>query len=281
MVTQRYLLRVWYLGTQFSGSQRQPHVRTVEGELLRTLSTLGYISQLDQQKFHAATRTDAGVHARETFFAVTTDKPFYLHEVDDRLPNDMGISGWAEVPLEFHPRFDTHWKEYQYFYPITINSVFDIPLITHGLEILQGTHEFRQFSKTDRTKSEQRTRITLDTATLLPTPDALIFTFRSQGFLWQQVRRMVTFLLKLGQHEASLDELRYKLSEKARDDPDIKRDPPISAAGLILWQIEYPNQIPINTDAKSQARYISAWRSFWQEHNQLSEIGKYLSDHGH
>ena len=75
LVLRRYLIKVWYLGTNFAGSQRQPNKRTIEGELLHILKKEGYFQAEITFDFKAATRTDAGVHAYEALFAFSTEKP--------------------------------------------------------------------------------------------------------------------------------------------------------------------------------------------------------------
>ena len=70
------LLTIEYDGTGFSGWQRQPGKRTIQGELERVLSSVCGM----QVKLEGTSRTDAGVHAygqRATLkgrFGIPTDK---------------------------------------------------------------------------------------------------------------------------------------------------------------------------------------------------------------
>lgn len=56
----RYKAIISYDGTNFSGFQRQPQVRTVQEEIEKTLLRLNSGQAV---KVHGAGRTDAGVHA--------------------------------------------------------------------------------------------------------------------------------------------------------------------------------------------------------------------------
>jgi len=67
---KRYLLKIWYIGSNFSGSQRQPDKRTVEGELLKALKKAKYLSEAQVSSFKVAARTDAGVHAKQRFVLI-------------------------------------------------------------------------------------------------------------------------------------------------------------------------------------------------------------------
>ena len=53
------LIRIEYDGTNFSGWQKQPSARTVQGEIEHVLK---YIAMEDVY-IHGTSRTDAGVHA--------------------------------------------------------------------------------------------------------------------------------------------------------------------------------------------------------------------------
>lgn len=58
----KYLLSFSYLGTRFSGLQKQPRNITVQGVLESALSLVLRIPE-QSIKVHTSSRTDAGVHA--------------------------------------------------------------------------------------------------------------------------------------------------------------------------------------------------------------------------
>ncbi|MHA1521109.1 MAG: tRNA pseudouridine synthase A [Promethearchaeota archaeon] len=246
-LSHRYLLIVWYLGTDFHGSQRQPKLRTVEGEIIQTLKQAEYISKSDAEigDFKVGMRTDQGVHAREFSFCFTSSKPLYPRLIAAKLPSDIGLVRYGEVPLSFNPRWECLWKEYRYFYPVSgeIQETLDMSSIQEGLSIIQGTHDFRMFTKTDRTRRDKSTSKTIDHASLLQDKDGIIFIFRSQSFSWEQIRRTVHFIIHLGLHEFSLDDLRVRLHSDAGNNKSLKKSPPFPPEGLILWNVEYPKSV--------------------------------------
>ncbi|MHA1672257.1 MAG: tRNA pseudouridine synthase A [Promethearchaeota archaeon] len=273
--SHRYLMIVWYLGTNFHGSQRQPHLRTVEGEIIYALKQAGYISNIvdgnvpdspgenfrdnagdntqdNESKtgseiafFNAGMRTDKGVHAREYSFCFTASKPLYPRLIAATLPSDIGLVRYSEVPLTFNPRWECLWKEYHYYYPTSkeMQSSLDISIIEEALAILQGTYDFQMFSKTDRTRRDKYPLRTIDRASLLHDEGGLIFVFRSRAFSWEQIRRTVHFLINLGLHEYSLEDLKERLQSDAGANKTLKKSPPFPAEGLLLWQVEYPDSV--------------------------------------
>ena len=184
---KRILLKTWYFGTHFFGSQEQVNKRTVEGELIRALKKTKYISDRQDNKFRTAGRTDAGVHAQEAIFCFNTSQKFYVSKLETFLPEDMGVIQWAEVPLDFHPRFEAISKEYRYIYPKTMNESLNIAKMQEVAKIMEGTHDFRLFSKTNYSNPDQKTVITLDKVKITDFPNHIEFKFKSRSFLWQQM----------------------------------------------------------------------------------------------
>lgn len=250
-VNKRFLIKLWYIGTNFRGSQRQPEARTVEGELLKVLINRNYIIDEQQNRFRAAVRTDAGVHARCAIFSFDSQKDLYIGELNHYLPEDMGVWAWTECSSDFHPRFDALGKEYRYFYYNLKKINLNLEKINEGLSHLLGTHDFRLFSKKDLSKSDQSTELTLSKADVIDIPFGLIFIYQSTHFLWQQIRRMTQFILELGQGLQNIDELDRKFSPEAISNNREQKDGPADSGGLILWDVILPQEIIFNIDEKS------------------------------
>ncbi|MDH3734288.1 MAG: tRNA pseudouridine(38-40) synthase TruA [Gemmatimonadota bacterium] len=110
----RFRATIQYDGTDFHGSQVQPEVRTVQGELETALSRL-----LDRPtRVDLAGRTDTGVHA--TAQEIAFDAPPSWHSSDLRrgltalLPPDVEVGDPRQRPDGFHPRFDADRRRYVY-----------------------------------------------------------------------------------------------------------------------------------------------------------------------
>jgi tRNA pseudouridine38-40 synthase len=121
-----FRLTVAYDGTGFHGWQKQPGLRTVQGELERAASeallTEGIV-------VHGAGRTDAGVHARgqvASLAAETDLPPRGLRAFMQRaLPGDIRIVDAAEPGPGFHARHSARGRHYAY-------RLLDVPDVLLG-----------------------------------------------------------------------------------------------------------------------------------------------------
>jgi len=219
---KRYLLKVWYIGSDFAGSQRQPDKRTVEGELLNALKKAKYISDAQASNFKTSARTDAGVHAKEAAFCFNSSNKIYIQQIETFLPTDLGIIGYHEVNLDFHPRWEVEMKVYKCVYVLKEVENPSLNLMNEALKFYEGDHDFRLFSKTDYSKKNKLTKLTVNRASVANFNSdnrILVFTFQSKSFLWQQIRRTISFILKIGKGEANFDDLKKKLDPEFFNEP--------------------------------------------------------------
>ena len=92
----RLAFRVAYFGTDFYGSQVQPGLRTVEGDMAQACIRLGLFDDWRDAKLAFSGRTDRGVHARGQVCAFTTTQPDRaVAKLNAVLPNDCWCRGWA------------------------------------------------------------------------------------------------------------------------------------------------------------------------------------------
>ena len=159
------LLTIEYDGTEFSGWQRQPGRRTVQGELERVLSVLCK----EEVHIEGTSRTDAGVHAygqRATLrgsFGIPTDRiPVAAnHLLAGAGPfgvGDVRISWAQEMEEGFHARFNAVGKTYLYRircgfppdimernYAYQLDAPLDVRLMRKAAGFMVGRHDFRAF----------------------------------------------------------------------------------------------------------------------------------------
>ena len=86
----------------------------------------------------------------------------------------------------------------------------------------------------------------MDSAKLIIKDDYLAFQFKSKSFLRQQIRRMVKKILELGKGEINYSNF-LDLFDESKEFSYQPADP----KGLILWNIEYDNEIEFLEDQKS------------------------------
>ncbi|HJP40761.1 MAG TPA: tRNA pseudouridine(38-40) synthase TruA, partial [Dehalococcoidia bacterium] len=104
MSARNFSATVSYDGTDFSGSQLQPKVRTVQGELEKAARELFGVST----RVALAGRTDAGVHARGQVAAFAAETRMRAESIERALNAilsvDVAVRELREVPTGFDPR---------------------------------------------------------------------------------------------------------------------------------------------------------------------------------
>lgn len=217
----RYLITVSYDGTNFSGYQKQPKMRTIQGELEKALKEINGGKKVD---VHASGRTDAKVHAlaQKAHFdldvKITIDK--LQKGINSLLPEDIYVSKVEEVKDDFHARFSAIGKEYIYrinmgpYNPLERNYVYqhneklDVVEMERAMKYLEGTHNFKSFTKTDEEKDDY-VRTISQTNLIRDTKDVneITLVFVGTGFLRYMVRNIVGTLLLVGEGKLKSEEV--------------------------------------------------------------------------
>lgn len=129
-IKKRYLLQFGYIGTQFSGVQRQgayeaninSDVLTIQGLLECALKRL---NPLNEPRLFISSRTDAGVHAFKSTANVDLEfpyerhhKPYYICRDVNKFFRDSDVDirlhNLIHVPDYFSARFQAIWRKYVY-----------------------------------------------------------------------------------------------------------------------------------------------------------------------
>jgi tRNA pseudouridine38-40 synthase len=231
------LLTIEYDGSGFSGWQRQPGVRTVQGELEQALShVMG-----QPVVIHGTSRTDAGVHAlgqQASFrgeFGIPTER--IQQAVNNLLAGrgggigkigrvgDVGVTQVREMPMDFHARFDAKGKLYRYVignsgqmdlfrrrYAYQIGERLDVDAMAAAAEHIVGTHDFASFQASGSTERETTVR-TIHSLTVRRRQadgrlgchsyaegmeDDILIEIAGDGFLYNMVRIITGTLVEVG-----------------------------------------------------------------------------------
>ena len=209
----RYLITFSYDGSKYKGYQKQPKMKTIQGELEKALKTINNDEKVDVS---ASGRTDAGVHAlnqRAHFdlnISITETK--LKAGLNSLLPKDIYVKNVEVVNSEFHARFMVKAKEYIYqinmgeYDPIEkdyiyqYNKKLDVVEMERALKYLEGTHDFKSFSKADDEKEDfVRTIVQTNLIRNLKNVNKITISFLGTGFLRYQVRNMVGVLIEIGE----------------------------------------------------------------------------------
>lgn len=250
------LLTVAYDGTSFSGFARQPHARTIAGELD------GAACAIDPRAspVRGASRTDAGVHARGQRVAFDTEMSIpprgWTLALGRELPEEISIVAAAKVEPGYEPRFHAIEKTYRYF---ILQSPVRDPFLEHrawrveerlnhetmrseAVELL-GTHDFRAFrSSTDERQNTVRHILRAAVQTSSDDPRRLAIEIAGDRFMHRMVRIIAGTLVDVGRGRLGPGAVARALESGSRDDLGITAPPD----GLFLWTVtlDDPGQNP-------------------------------------
>lgn len=217
----RYLITFSYDGTLFYGYQKQPNLRTIEGELE---SALTYINGGKEVVIHSSGRTDRKVHALNQKAHFDLDKEITLYKLkcalNTYIGNDIYVKDVEIVPNDFHARYMVKRKTYSYkinmgeYNPLERNYVYqynkqlDIKRISTEIKYLVGTHDFSSFANMED-KKESYIRTIYD-AYVDVEDNIVTITFVGDGFLKYQIRNMVGCLIETSTKNRSIKDILEK-----------------------------------------------------------------------
>ena len=202
----RLAVKIAYRGKDFCGSQIQPDVRTVEGDIL---SDIGRITKLptDSLDLHLASRTDRGVNAlgNVASFNSNMDPEILLKALNSTSEKIFYLS-YALVGEDFNPRHASR-RMYRYIMP---SRGLDISLVKECVALFVGENDFKRFCKSEG----KPTIITIDSIDLIVDDDDLILEFSARFYLWNMIRRIAAATISVGCGNSSLSDVRDALSGK-------------------------------------------------------------------
>jgi len=207
VVVWRLALKLAYDGKDFFGFQRQPDVRTVEGEILRALKAIGAIDSAKTSRFRGASRTDTGVSALGNVVALDTEfsKDQILRALN-AVSEGVYFYGIAEVPSDFSPR-RARQRWYRYFLQ---DLDLDLEKVTKCAEEFEGKHDFKHFSR----EGSGGTVRSIDDIKVFRVGDLVVIDFLAREYLWNMVRRMVAALSEVGKGRIEVESVRDSLLGK-------------------------------------------------------------------
>lgn len=223
----RLAFRVSYLGSRFFGSQIQAGCRTVEGDFIASCQHLDLFSDWREAGFLFSGRTDRGVHACGQVVAFTTDAPARaIQTLNLRLPPDCWCTGYAEMPPEFHPRYDARSRTYRYYFSAPPR---DAAAMGMAAQLLVGSHNFTNFARV-RSRNPWRNILRI---TVGEDGGFTYLEVKAESFLWHQVRCIATALFQVGAGEKDETFITSLLEGEVP-----RALQPAPAEGLILWETD-------------------------------------------
>ena len=245
----RYFMAFSYDVSKYSGYQKQPREKTVQGEIEKALKQINGGKAIS---ISASGRTDAGVHAynQRAHFDMETNIscPKLKQALNSLIPDSIYIKGICEVDDNFHARFNVKAKEYIYkinmgtYNPIEKDYVYqynkklDIPEMERALKYLEGTHDFRSFVKVDEEKDDY-IRTIVQTSLIRDTKNVnqITISVLGTGFMRYMVRNIVGMLIEIGEGKYKSEDIIDILNAKDRTKAGICAP----ACGLYLKDVYY------------------------------------------
>jgi tRNA pseudouridine38-40 synthase len=242
----RYKCTCAYDGRNFSGWQKQPTVRTVQGVIEEVLSKL-FDSCI---VIHGASRTDSGVHALAQVFHFDSDKEIPIGKlsmiVNRHLPDDVRIVNAEFVDDAFHSRFDTSFKTYEYKF--STDASFDVmhshAIYQYGKEVdletlsevanlFIGTHDFKGLMASG--SCIENTVRTMFDIKFSKSASTVTMRVSGSGFLYNMVRIMMGVYFDVAEGRKKLADIDSELISGNRN--FFNRTAP--ACGLYLQEVSY------------------------------------------
>jgi tRNA pseudouridine38-40 synthase len=265
MAERTVQLVLHYDGAGFSGWQRQPDQRTVQGVLEDALDRLftEHIAAL------GSGRTDAGVHARgqavgirvaERWWAkggtrstVGDDVQRLRRALNAILPPDVWVASAAEMLDEFHARYSAVSRRYSYYvgtddeahspfrgrYELAFGQPLDRGALDAAAAHLAGDHCFRGFAVLGTAPAHDDHRCRVTDARWRDRPGGLVFEIEANRFLHHMVRFLIGTMLDVASGRRPLADIARLL--RAGDNREVS--PPAPAHGLFLDRVDYPRAL--------------------------------------
>ncbi len=241
----RYLITFSYNGKNYNGYQKQPRLKTIQGEIENALTFINGGKHVD---ICSSGRTDKGVHAlgQTAHFDLNIDITLekLKRAINSNISDDIHIIKVEIVSDDFHARYNAVSKKYIYrlnigeFNPLEKDYIYqyckslDIEKMNKGISFFVGTHNFELFVGGDTEKQDYSR--TIYKANIKRIKDIIEFSFEGNGFMQYQIRNMVGTLIKIGRNKIEPEMIKTMLEGKNKNHIYCAK-----SCGLCLMKVNY------------------------------------------
>jgi len=245
--SSKFVLLIEYDGTQYHGFQWQVGLPTIQSELEQALGRFCGRSS----RVMAASRTDAGVHAKGQVVCFwtksTLDTMTLVRAMNYYLPKDIAVKAAYKARDDFNVRRDALSREYRYYifnsdtrsplsqrFALFVPKILEIQSMNDACQLIKGEHDFASFaSSLDDNKSTLRS---VYEAGIEKKGKFTVFRIVASSFLPHQVRSTVGLLIRLGLRKIGIEDFHDIMEAKS-----LGLAGPVSpACGLCLEKVTYP-----------------------------------------
>ncbi len=245
--TTRVVLILEYDGARYHGFQLQSSLPTIQGETEKAL----YKLTGEKTRVAAASRTDAGVHARGQVVSFRTRSPLpletFISGLNYYLPGDIVVKEAHRVADSFNVRRRALSRRYNYYilnslmrsplrrdFAYHVAGHLDIAAMNRACQALVGEYDFASFASSigievgNTKRRVYQARVTRD-------GEMVVFTMVASSFLPHQVRHTAGALIRVGSGKMGVDEFCSIIEART---PGLA-GPAAPACGLCLMQVDY------------------------------------------
>jgi tRNA pseudouridine38-40 synthase len=237
-------LTLEYDGREFHGWQIQKGARTVQGVLEEALARLLGVPH----KVIAASRTDAGAHARGQVVSLHTRSAMPAGRVmlglNGLLPEDVVVREASEVGLDFNARRSARSRRYSYTVVVgpsalwrgnawSVRRALELSVMDEACRGIIGLRDFRAFSGIP--EQGESTLCTVIESAWRGWSRGYVFEIEADRFVTHMVRTLAGTMVRLG--EGKLDVGEFVEAFHTRTRPKLAVTAP--ARGLCLEAVRY------------------------------------------
>lgn len=259
-------MKIKYLGFRYHGWMLQPGVKTIQGQLDKTIRFLYPASSF---KTLACGRTDAMVSANESYVELfikdLLDETQFLRALDLNLPQDIQVTNISRVSKHFEVIGHVQFKEYHYLftdYPMSpfcsgmmtkFREKLDFNIMQRAANFFEGRHWFGNYCYRKKNFEKDHYFREILESSLVENDEycanffperSYLYKVRGKGFMRHQVRIMVGAMINLGRGSWSWETFKKSFDSQfySNEKKDLK--PFIApASGLILNQVKYQEKL--------------------------------------
>ena len=247
MDLKRWAAGVEYLGTAYSGWQRQGHAPSVQETVERALSSVAN----HPVTVVCAGRTDAGVHAYGQVIHFESTAPRASHAwllgANAQLPRDVSLRWVQEARLDFHARYAATARRYRYVMrcgrarsalladrAAWLIGDLDAAAMHRAAQALVGEHDFSAYRDADCQSPTPMRNV--HAIAVRGAREFVVLDVQANAFLHHMVRNIAGVLMAIGQGKQTETWARTVLESRERARGGVTAE----ACGLYFVGPDYP-----------------------------------------
>ena len=245
-------LIVEYDGRRYHGFQWQSNALTIQAELEQAIQKITG----ESDRVMAASRTDAGVHAKGQVVSFKTRSVLspqgFTRALNHYLPGDIAVKRACRVSADFNVRRDALSREYDYCIlnsparsPLVEGFVhlvakeLNIDIMNKACQFLEGEHDFASFAASlGKLRSTVRN---IYEARVIRKDNLMTFHIVANSFLSHQVRNTMGLLIRVGSGKVGLEEFHQIMGARTLS----LAGPTAPPHGLCLTRVNYPSNLEL------------------------------------